>query len=238
MPIAIVDGRISEACERGLMLRGFQIIKTVKNTDIGEAVSYHPDMLMFSHGNTVITSVYYAEYAESIFSDIRYFSADSKVRFVDEVQREKYPYDAIFNALVIGKRIFCKTDSVSEAVLEYAKCEGLEVVHVSQGYPACTVLAISESAAITADRGMCEVLSSSGIKVTLIENGDMLLPPYEYGFIGGAAGVFGDTVYFLGDVTKHRDYEKIRTACEGEGKRIVSLSSEGLIDLGRILFLP
>ena len=85
---------------------------------------------------------------------------------------------------------------------------------------------------------MHDVLTKHGIRVTLIENGDVLLPPYEYGFIGGASGVFGDTVYFLGDVTKHRSYEKIRKACEGEGKDVVSLSDEGLIDLGRIIFLP
>lgn len=237
MPIAIVDGRISDECERGLMLRGFKVIKTEKNKSIGEAVCYHPDMLTFVDGNTVITSVYYAEYAESLFSDIRYYSKDARITFIDEMQSEKYPHDAIFNALVIGKRIFCKSDTISKAVLEHAKERGLEIVHVNQGYPACTVLPISDDAAITADKCMCEALTRHGISVTLIEDGDILLPPYEYGFIGGAAGVFGNDVYFLGDVTKHRSYEKIREACEAVGKRIVSLSGEGLTDLGRILFL-
>ena len=237
MPIAIVDGRISEKCERGLMIRGFEVIKTAKNNNIGEAVSYHPDMVMFYHGGTVITSVYYAEYAESLFSDIRYLSNDAKICFVDERQSEKYPRDAIFNALIIGNKAFCKTDTVSESVLEYVKSNGLDVVHVNQGYPACKVLPISERSAITADKGMYEVLSENGINVTLIDNGDIMLPPYEYGFIGGAAGIYGNTVYFLGDVTKHRSYEKIRSACESCGKKIVSLSSEELIDLGRIIFL-
>ena len=237
MPIAIVDGRVSDACERGLMLRGFEVIKTAKNNSIGEAVSYHPDMLMFYHEGNLITSVYYAEYAESLFSDIRYLSRSAKVCFVDEIQDKKYPHDAIFNALVIGNKMFCKTDTVSKSVLEYAKNKRVEVVHVNQGYPACTVLAISDSSAITADEGMHEVLSNNGINVTLIENGDIHLPPYEYGFIGGAAGVYEDTVYFLGDVKKHRSYEKIRSACESCGKKIVSLSSEELIDLGRIIFL-
>lgn len=238
MPVAIVDGRISDACERGLALRGFNIIKTEKNESVGDAISYHPDIAMFVADEVVITSVYYAEYSESVFSDIRYYTNNTKIRFVDEKQDKKYPYDAIFNALVIGKKMFCKTDTVSPAVLEYAREKSYEIIHVNQGYPACTVLPLSDSAAITSDKGMAKVLSSHGIKVTLIEDGDIALPPHEYGFIGGAAGVYLDTVYFLGDVTSHRSYEKIREACDAENKKIVSLSPDKLADLGRIIFLP
>ena len=237
MSIAIVDGRISEACERGLLKFGFKVVKTEKNGYIGEAVSYHPDMLLFVHEGTVISSVYYAENAECFFSDIRCASENARLCFVDEWQSEKYPSDAIFNALVIGNKLFCKTDTVSGAVLEYARKKDMEVVHVNQGYPACTTLPISENAAITADKGIYDVLEKNGISVTLIENGDILLPPYEYGFIGGAAGVHKDRIFFLGDVTKHRSYEKIRMACEACKKEIVSLSDEKLVDLGRIFFL-
>ena len=238
MPCAIVDGRISVECERALIHRGFNVIKTQKNKYVGDAVSYHPDIVAFFDGNTVITSVYYAEDAEALFSDIRYCSPMVKIRFVDEMQNEKYPRDAIFNALVMGKRIFCKTDTVSPAVLEYARYCGLEVVHVNQGYPACTTLALSDEAAITADRGMADIMIRCGIRVTLIENGDILLPPHEYGFIGGTAGVYNGAVYFLGDVTTHRSYKKIIEAVEAEGLGAVSLSGDMLSDLGRIIFLP
>lgn len=237
MPLAIVDGRISAECEAALTRYGYNVIKTQKNTKIGEAVSYHPDMLMFLHNNRIITSVYYAEEAESLFSDLRYFSTDVSISFVDEAQGAKYPADAIYNALVIGNRLFCKTDTVSSAVLSYARDTGLDIIHVNQGYPACTVLPLSDRAAITADRGMAAALADSGIEVTLIENGDISLPPHEYGFIGGAAGVHGGRVYFLGDITTHRSYPKIKEACEGHGLKAVSLGSGAPVDLGRILFI-
>ena len=113
---------------------------------------------------------------------------------------------------------------------------GLTSVNVKQGYPACTALAFGNSA-ITADRGMMAALTSREIKTTLISTADISLPPYEYGFIGGAAGVYKNEVYFLGDVHAHRDSEVIRQAITEAGYLPVSLSDEPLADLGRIIFI-
>jgi hypothetical protein len=110
------------------------------------------------------------------------------------------------------------------------------LVDVAQGYPACTVLKLSDGAAVTADRGMAKVLSEHGIRVYLIEDGGIALPPYEYGFIGGSAGVHDGVVYFLGDVSRHPSYAAILAALECEGLRHVSLSGGALVDLGGILF--
>ena len=78
---------------------------------------------------------------------------------------------------------------------------------------------------------------TAGINVTLIENGDIQLYPYEYGFIGGAAGVYKNEVYFLGDPATHRDSKKIHDAIINEGFIPIALSDEPLTDLGRILFI-
>ena len=84
---------------------------------------------------------------------------------------------------------------------------------------------------------MSEALKREGIEVCEIENGGILLPPHEYGFIGGAAGVYRNTVYFLGDVKKHKSAQKILDTCERAGFEAVSLSGEELADLGRIIFI-
>jgi hypothetical protein len=99
------------------------------------------------------------------------------------------------------------------------------------------VLKISENAAITADRGMAKALSDNGITVTLIENSSISLPPYEYGFIGGAGAAFGDKVFFLGDITSHPSYCKISDAISKCSRHPHSLSDEGLADLGGITFI-
>ena len=69
------------------------------------------------------------------------------------------------------------------------------------------------------------------------ENGDISLSPYEYGFIGGASGVFRDKLYFIGDLRLHRDAEKIENAARLQGLSPVSLGSFPLIDLGKIIFI-
>ena len=231
--ITIVDERISEKMKRRLQFFT-EVITLPKSCDLGDAVCSHPDMLMFTHKNRIITNADYCEAHPWIFSDIREY-ANCEFTVTSEKFEKKYPHDAIFNALVVDNYIFYKEDSVSYAVKEYAMKVGLTPVGVNQGYPACTTLAFAKSA-ITADPGMAKALSSVGIKVTLIRNGDISLPPYEYGFIGGAAGVYKNTVYFLGDITRHRDFEIIERAIRDEGFDYCSLSDEPLSDLGRILF--
>lgn len=212
------------------------MIKLPPSEKLPAPMASHPDMLLFLHNGRIITSAEYCERFSYIFSDIRELSATVEFTFTADSFGDKYPRDAIFNALVIEKRIFLKKDSVSESLLSYAAAVGLDVIPTRQGYPACTALAFG-GAAVTADAGMAKTLSAAGVRVTLIENGDISLPPYEYGFIGGCAGVFGNEVYFLGDISTHRDGKKICDAIRAEGFVPISLSDEPLADLGRILFI-
>ena len=235
--LAIVDERISKKCETELIKRGFTVIKTPASRSLSDAVCAHPDMLMLVHKNNIITSANYCDEAPYVFSDIRELSPHASITFTDDEFSKEYPRDAIFNTLIIGDKMFAKTDTVSPSVLQYAKNHNIKIVKVRQGYPACTVLPISDNAAITADAGMAKALCKENIAVTLIEDGDISLFPHEYGFIGGAAGVFRDTVYFLGDIRRHRSKEKILEAIEKTGKVAVSLSDEPLADLGRIIFI-
>lgn len=236
MKSAIVDERISTKCERALLLQGFNLIKMKAARELNDAVKSHPDILMFVHENNIITSAEYCESFPYIFSDIRDALDSSSFTFTSDVFEAQYPGDALFNALVIQNKIFMKTDSISDAVKAYADERGLKTVKVKQGYPACTVLAFGASA-ITSDNGMATVMRKEGIKVTVIDNGDISLPPHEYGFIGGACGVYGKEVFFLGDYKTHRNAELIESAILAEGFTPVSLSDEGLFDLGRIIFL-
>ena len=85
---------------------------------------------------------------------------------------------------------------------------------------------------------MARVLESSGIRTYLVSASPAIrLEPYEYGFIGGASGCDGDTVYFMGDIDSHPDSELIKSAVMGEGLIFKSLpAGGGLFDLGRLIF--
>lgn len=211
-------------------------MKLPADPSLNAAVASHPDTALFYSGGEIITTADYCDAAAYIFSDIREIRPDVKISFTADVRGDKYPHDCIMNALVIGDRIFCKTDTVSEAIKDFAARRGYTIVHTNQGYPACSVLAFGSSA-ITADRGLAEVLMQSGIKVTLIGAGGISLPPYEYGFIGGASGVVNNKVYFFGDINSHPDCERICHAIRNEGYTPISLSDGELRDVGGFISL-
>ncbi len=237
MRIALTDTRISPKCERALEIRGFHVIKMPPIPTLPAAMASHPDMLLAYIDGTILTSAEYCDSAAYVFCEIRELLPRIKIRFLDTTQENGYPYDAVYNVLTVGKKMFCRTKTVAKEILDFAKDVGYEIIDVKQGYPACTTLAISESCAITADGGMCKALCESGISVVTIENGNISLPPYEYGFIGGAAGVYKDKAYFLGNLDLHPSASIIKEACASAGITPISLSDEELADLGRIIFL-
>ena len=231
MKLLIVDNRITEKCERALLLRGFTLLKLPSHKRLSQAICSHPDTLIFRLGNRIITSAEYCEDAAWIFSDLREYAPDVKISFTSDSLGEKYPADCLFNALTVKNKLFAKADTLCPAIKELAEKMGYEICHVKQGYPACSVLAFGNSA-ITADVGMAEALTKNGIKVSLIRPGFITLPPHEYGFIGGASGVYEKNVYFFGDVRLHPDFDKIKKAIEDEGFEWISLSVEPLADFG------
>ena len=236
MKVLIVDERIPSDCERNLMKKGFFLIKLPADKRLGEAVGSHPDTLLFYADGEMITTAEYCEDAAYIFSDIREYKPEIKLNFTSDERSDKYPNDCKLNALVIGRKIFCKSDSISDAIKDFASRRGYEIVHTNQGYAACTVLSFGNSA-ITADPGLGELLAEHGINVTIISQGGISLPPYEYGFIGGASGVVGDRVYFFGNIMSHPDGEMICRAVEDAGYTPLSLSDGPLRDLGGFFVL-
>ena len=237
MRIAIVDERISEAQERSLRIRGFHTITLPRHERLSPAVASHTDMLICKMGSELISVAEYCEACPYIFTDLSALARGYRLSFTADSLRAEYPEDCKLNALIMNGRLFCRVESVSPYILEHAAKLGLKVVPVKQGYPACTVLKLSERVAVTADSGMARALSGEGIEVVKIEGGHISLPPHEFGFIGGCAGVFEDTVYFLGRLEAHPSYDLIKTAADSCGMKIVSLSDEPLRDLGGILFL-
>lgn len=212
-------------------MRGFFVMKLPHDGNLGEAVSSHPDTLLFYHGKQIITTADYCDCASYIFSDLREAIPDLKIKFTADTREAKYPHDCVMNALVIGDMLFCKSDSISNAILDYANECGLRIIHTRQGYPACSVLAFGNNA-ITADRGMADLLKKNGVNTLLIRQGYISLPPHEYGFIGGASFVYDDKICFFGDVERHPDGASIISFVTENGYIPISLSSEDLVDFG------
>ena len=236
MLCAIVDNRISPAALSRLSDEGCEVITLPPDKRLGAPIASHTDMLIARIDTTLVINRDYAlEYPE-LAQKIKTALPEYEIITDDSPIGCSYPDDCVYNCLVTQDKIYTRHIE-NPTIADLAQKTGRALVKTKQGYPACTTLLLGQGHAITSDEGMARILSEGGSTVTLIECGDIALPPYEYGFIGGAAGVYGDTVYFAGDIESHRSFDKILTAIENAGMRYVSLCNEALLDVGGILLL-
>ena len=234
---ALVDSRIDRECELSLVRRGFKVLKLPANKNLGEAVASHTDLNIHLIQNTLVSTAEYCEENEALFTLLNKEIRGLRMCFTSDRLSSAHPRDAALNLLKLKDKMYARADAVSPFLKKLGEDMGYELVPVKQGYPACTVLKLNEEAAITADNGMEKILTKNGIRVTKIAEGGIELPPYPYGFIGGAAGVYDGTVYFLGDPKTHPSYPLIKEAAEKESLIVLALGTGALRDLGGIVFV-
>lgn len=146
-----------------------------------------------------------------------------------------YPRNIPFNALCLDKYFVHNLKYTNERLLKCAEEYGLLPVNVKQGYTKCSCVAVDGKSVITADEGIYSELSALGdVDVLKIHPGYVALQGFEYGFLGGASGRVGDTVYFSGDITQHPDYDEINAFIRERGLGIKAFPYP-LEDIGSII---
>ncbi len=234
MKICLCDERLPTACRATLEKEGFTTLPLPGVRGVEAAISSHTDIVLFRHKDRIIIPRSYADENAALTEKIQAVFGELNVIRSNAAPYGTYPENACYNALVMGKLLFAKQDTVCRDILKYAAEAGLKTVNVKQGYPACTVLPVTDGAAITADRGMERELLAQGIRVLSVRDSEcILLPPYKNGFIGGCAARLGDAIYFMGNLERHPDASRIKAFIEENGMRAVSLAKgEYLYDVG------
>ena len=87
---------------------------------------------------------------------------------------------------------------------------------------------------ITSDENIRQVWEKNGGIALLVRPGHIRLPGYKTGFIGGASGVTGKTVFFVGSLKGHPDGAAIRDFVRDRGKNIIELYDGPLYDIGTL----
>lgn len=233
--LVLSSNSLSQACATSLFERGFTPITMPPYHRLQAGVSSHPDMLVFFCGNKYICNEEYYEVAKDAFEKINALGYSPII--TNEIPQSNYPHDVMLNALKIDNKIFGLKKAMSKSLLSLAASNKLEVINVSQGYTKCSVCPISDNAIITADKSIANSAKAYGIDVLKIREGHVKLEGYNTGFIGGASGVFENTVYFCGDIYKHPDAADIINFCEKHQKSCISLSNEALFDVGSLFFI-
>ena len=232
----ITEKRISTEAVTALAKYGFEPILLPPADYLSPPVASHTDMLIFMGFGRLFCHRRYYESNSALIDRIATLSGLELI-LSDETTGEKYPLDVLFNACLVGNRLICNEKTVSRLILEAARGLYYEIVSVSQGYTKCSVAVVSEDAIITADKAISKACSNAGIDVLMVAEGHITLPPYDFGFIGGAGGVCRDKVYFCGSLDSHPDSKSIKEFCAKHLKNAASLSDEELFDVGTIFIL-
>lgn len=195
----------------------YEIRKLPPCADLAEPVSKHADMLTgVLDGRLIVTRSYYEKNA-ALFSD-----CDPLI--TDERHGGKYPADILLNFIDTKNAVIGYKKAITKLINK-------PVINVKQGYTRCSTL-ICRDFAVSADKGILSALSSLGYDTLQISPGHIVLPGYDFGFIGGASFADGDTVNFFGSLSYHPDGEKIRAFIEKRGVNMIELSDDPLTDYG------
>jgi len=235
MKYAIIDKRMPDECKNALNEKGFKTLELPPFSALSESIASHPDMLLFFGDKIFCHGDYYKEAKDVL--DIINQESEFELSFSNEKTNERYPNDILFNAVKLGNRIFCKTDSVSELIKDYTNKNRITLINVKQGYTKCSVCKVSENAIITSDKGIANAAVNRGIDVLKISEGHITLDGCNYGFIGGASGNDGINTYFCGNLDLHPDSEAIKEFCTFHGCPAISLGKNKLYDVGTIFFI-
>lgn len=207
-----ISARASRAMIEYLTDFGHQVCQVQPLPQLEQAIADHPDLQLCSFGA-------------------------GKPVFHGKTSRigRGYPADVPYNACCTGRYFIHNLKYTAPELLDAAKEEGLEPLHVPQGYARCSCLPVDETSIITADRGISAACRKSGLTVLEITPGHIDLPGYSYGFIGGCAGRIGDTILFHGSLADHPDGDAIRRFIEERGLICVDFPSFKLTDIGSII---
>lgn len=196
---------------------------------------YHTDLFFNKIGNAVFVS----DLIKADFINGKSNFGGYDVRTVSGI-KPGYPFEAALNCFIADNKLFCNPSVISGELLNYSVKNGYKTVRLRQGYSKCACAVAGDNAVITEDRGTAEILKKNGIDVLIIKSGEVCLPGFSYGFIGGAS--FYDSrkkaVYFFGDIKKHKSYNEILDFCNRHGSSIEALGAqEELLDLGSAVVL-
>ena len=234
--LAITDNRIDPSSLASLHREGYDVITLPEADYLQKAVSGHTDMLIFIGFGRFFCHRRFFDYNKELLERVSTI-AGADLEISDEPTGEKYPLDVLFNACLIGNKLICNEKTVSKLLLDAAVANGCEIISVSQGYTKCSVCVVSDNAIITADKGIAKACKEKGIDVLEINEGHISLPPYNFGFIGGASGQYSDKVYFCGSLDTHPDGDRIKEFCAKHKKSAISLGACELQDVGSIFFI-
>ena len=232
----LLDYRASDEIASSLIAIGLKVVRTCMCDKLPLPVNGHPDLMYhkISDEFSCIAPNCFAYLINEFAKNKELLKGKVFVKGKTSLGRI-YPEDISYNILRIGNYAFGKISSIDISLRRALEDEGVELIDIKQGYAKCSVAVTSKDSAITSDKGILKALEKRGINVLFLEPGEIDLPGYDYGFIGGASGLINDKFLLTGKFAKVGCNEKIQSFVEGNGSTLIFLSDRKIIDLGSVI---
>lgn len=225
----LINYEVSSELEKSLRKLDVNIYKTKENKNLLDGLKGHPDLLVHSlpKGNLVVDRDNY-DYYKDLFKDYNIIKSEKSLNSI-------YPRDISLNAVVFKNLFIHNLKYTDKNLLEFYSKKGYKLIDVKQGYTKCNI-SIGKNVLITSDRDIYYKVKSFE-KILLIDHKQIILPGFNYGFIGGASGLINDTLYFTGSLKNHSSYNEIIDFLGKNNEKYDFLTSSDIIDYGSILSL-
>ncbi|WP_242953607.1 DUF6873 family GME fold protein [Clostridium merdae] len=228
---AVIMANLVPQATKVLQARGIRIITAPVNKALPIAINQHADLQclhiegkqwLVAKSDTELDRILHNEGAEVLLTEQKLGNA--------------YPEDIRLNALLINKQLYGKISELDPALQKACDSAGIHKIMIQQGYAKCSTAIVAEKSIITADAGIAQAANEQGLELLKIQPGNIELPGYNYGFIGGCCGFISESIFaFTGKLNTHPDGFAIRQFIEAHNKKVLELTDDALIDIGGIL---
>ncbi len=195
-----------------------------------DAISGHPDIFFTQAGAQLIVAPNLPDRYQKMLTEhgLTYIEGDKPVG-------ASYPDTATYNA-VVSDDVLVHNLAVTDAAIKQVTGQRRQI-HVNQGYTRCNLIFITPDKAITSDKKIYDQLLKSGFSMLFFHPENIRLPGFANGFVGGACGMFNNSLYIAGSLRHHADGEALKRFCADAGVTISELCNEPLFDGGGMLFV-
>jgi len=222
----IIDNRFLDIAEKKWG-REYEILPSATVLGLPQPVCAHPDLSIVAVGDVFVAEKTAYDYYKKLLPDKKVIPGETTLK-------SHYPFDIAYNVLISENVAFANFQHIDSVVKQELLKRNFQLFDVKQGYANCSTTAFCD-AVITADASILAACKNANLNALNILAGDILLDGYDYGFIGGASGFVCGKLLFFGDITKHRDYKKIKQFIESKGIFIDYIEDFPLTDVGTII---
>ena len=226
----IIDYRSSDLEVSRLEKITDTILLSPKCASTYEAIDGHPDIqfVPLDTSTLLINKDIPNDFIQSLKSN------NIDVLYSTNIIYGSYPTNIILNAVNLDSYFIHNLNFTDKTLLNHVKHKTL--IDVKQGYTKCSTAVVSNTALITSDPSIMKSIKNTDLDALYIPPGDIILPGFDYGFIGGTCGLIDNNVLaFFGSLDRYEHKDDIYAFLKKHKVEPYFLNDSKLIDRGSII---